>query len=247
MSPRRSKSNHQRKLTTNEYINIMFPAISKKKKNNTFTIISPPANCKKVSYKTMKIKSERIRIGIDLDGVLALQPMNGFWFRLRLMKEELLKKLSVNTYYLPRGNFERLIWKVINQRRKPFVDNSGLLKKFSKLPNTELYLITSRYSFMKKITSDWLKKYNLMKYFKEIIYNNGDGNPHRFKVDMVNQLHLQYFIDDDWETISALHAMTNADIIWISEQGKKAKNISMRIKTKKNLFQTLAWLLKKLR
>jgi uncharacterized HAD superfamily protein len=217
-----------------------------KKKNNTFNIISPPTNCKKIR-KTVKKQTEKIRIGIDLDGVLALQPMNGFWFHLRLLKEKLLKKLSVRAYYLPKSSLEKLAWKVINQRRKPFANKNRSLNEVYKLPNVELYLITSRYSFMKQITADWLNRHNFLKYFKEIIYNHGDKNPHSFKVDIVNKLNLQYFIDDDWETISALQAQTTTNIIWILEQHKKIKNIPIQITAKKNLHHALSWILNQLR
>ena len=195
-----------------------------------------------ITSKRTKVK----RVGIDLDGVLALQSMKGLWFHLRKLKELLLRKSSVKNYYLPQGSLEKQIWKTINQYRKPYKDNNGLLKKVCELPNIELYLVTSRYSFMKAITNDWLNKYQFITYFKKIIENEKDQNPHDFKVNVVNQLQLDYFIDDDWETITALHGETNAKIIWIYERDIKNKKIPETIAVEKDLFEALKLLLQKL-
>ncbi len=193
-----------------------------------------------------------IRIGFDLDGVIAAHPFGGLFLALRKIKERWLFKSHDPHYYYPETAVEKYIWKLINGFRPPTKNARELLKFISKPPtvdrhaglvrqladgsrgdgfrlspqasrlgrndtknNCEVYLVTTRFGFLEELTTSWLKKYNLYHFFRQVIINRDDFEPNEFKVKTVKELGLDYFVDDDLETLNILSKNTETKLIWL--------------------------------
>lgn len=161
----------------------------------------------------MESKYNEIRIGCDLDGVVAKHSLSGFWVKVRLLKEKLLKKTHTKEYYYPATKIERTAWRVINFLRVP--DSKGIVGlKDLQEKGCHFFLITSRFKFNEPSTLKWLKKYRLSSLFDKIIINVQDKSPIDFKIEAVTREKIDFFIDDDLEILLALEK-TQAKLFWV--------------------------------
>lgn len=156
---------------------------------------------------------DKIKIGCDLDGVVAKHSLGGLWVKLRILKERMLKKAKDKDYYYPKTELERFAWKIINWLRVADKEGTDLLKKL-KGENFIFYLVTSRLKFNYSSTIDWLKKRTLLPVFEEVLVNVQNENPVEFKVKAVEREKINYFIDDDLEVLTAL-CRTKAKLFWV--------------------------------
>ena len=178
-----------------------------------------------------------VRIGVDLDGVVAKHPWRGFWVWLRRSKEKLLKKTARSRYYYPSTVVERLGWWVINWLKTPAVVPGDLFFSLAADPGVEFYLVTSRFKFLEASTLKWLEKHQLAKCFKKILINTTDSDPLKHKKQMVEKFKLDYFIDDSLEVVYQLCRRTKANIFWVVPAHKKPKdNHDRRVVTSKSLL-----------
>lgn len=159
--------------------------------------------------------TNKLKVGVDMDGVIARHDFGETWFRLRKLKEKLFKKTHLYNYYYPSSYFERLAWKEINKRRMPFIDNDALFQKLVNRNKIQFFLITGRFKFLEQLTFDWLKKHELNNYFNKIMINTEDIEPQLFKSKAIRDLKINCFIDDDLETIRYLRSKTKAHLFWI--------------------------------
>lgn len=176
-------------------------------------------------------KKKIIKIGIDLDGVVARHSLGGFWVWARKIKEKILKKMRSSTHYYPNTPFERLAWKVIDGVRKPFVDKGNLFTSLSKKNDIRFYLVTSRFKFLEKLTKNWLKKYRLNSSFYRVLINTDDIDPLFFKAKAIKDYGLDFFVDDDLEVIDYLKNKTAAKLYWVVPDHKNENdNPDSRVK-----------------
>lgn len=154
-----------------------------------------------------------IKIGCDLDGVVARHILGGIFVKIRVFKEKFLKKIHSKSYYYPQTKIEELAWIIINWWRVPDKEGVKLLKKFHS-QGFYLFLITSRFKFNYPSTTKWLKKFSLFPLFTKVLVNVFDEDPINFKIKMVGQEKLDYFIDDDLEVLNAL-CQTEAKLYWV--------------------------------
>jgi len=165
-----------------------------------------------------------IKIGVDLDGVIARHSLGGFWVILRKLKERLLKTTHSQKWYYPSTFLEKFAWKVINWLRIPFADKDGFFASLAGGNKAKFYLVTSRFKFLEKLTADWLKKYHLDQYFAEVLINNKDINPLIFKTEIIKERGLDFFIDDDLEVIDYLKKNIGAKLFWVVPGHKDKKD-----------------------
>ena len=158
-------------------------------------------------------RKRRIRIGCDLDGVVAKHSLSGFWVKVRLLKEKLLKKAHTKAYYYPQTEIEQIAWKVINWFRVPNKKGIESLKELRQ-KGYHFFLITSRFRFNEPSTEKWLKKYQLFSLFDKVIINVRDTPPIDFKIDAITREKIDFFIDDDLEVLLALEK-TRAKLYWV--------------------------------
>lgn len=160
-------------------------------------------------------KKKTVKVGVDLDGVVARHSLGGFWVWARRVKEKILKKMHSSTYYYPSTPFERQAWKVIDGMRKPFIDKDSLFNSLSKRNDIRFYLVTSRFKFLEKLTQDWLEKHGLDSHFYRVCINVNDLDPFIFKEKVVKDHNLDFFIDDDLDCINYLKKKNNVKLYWV--------------------------------
>lgn len=185
-------------------------------------------------------KKKMVRIGVDLDGVIARHSLGGFWVWLRKTKEKILKGASISNYYYPSTIFERLGWKIIDWIRKPLVDRDGLFASLAKKGEIQFYLVTSRFKFLEKLTKKWLEKHNIDSYFHRVLINIDNLDPFEFKIRMIKELDLDFFIDDDLEVIDYLKEKTKTKLYWVVPgHKKKSDNHDSRVETCGDFLEAL--------
>lgn len=136
-----------------------------------------------------------MRIGFDLDKIFVDYPplipdgiidrlyrkkANGeLLYRIPSRPEQFFRQLSHASYFRP-----------------PMKKNVAFLKSLSK-KNYHLYLISSRFGFLQKQTESLMKKLELDQIFDEMYFNFENKQPHVFKNEILKQLHLDIYVDDD--------------------------------------------------
>ena len=161
----------------------------------------------------MKNENKIIRVGLDLDGVVAKHSLGGFWVKVRIIKEAILKSSHSKNYYFPKTKLEQLAWIAINWCRTPDKKGVCLLTSLRE-KGFHFFLISSRLKFNYPSTIKWLKKYKLFGLFEKILLNTKDENPISFKVEKILSEKIDFFIDDDLEVLIAL-CQTNTKLFWV--------------------------------
>lgn len=170
------------------------------------------------------------RIGFDFDKVFVNYP-------------PLVPSIFINRFYKKRttgngeplyripGTFEKYI-RVFSHYplfRHAIKTNIETLAKISQ-KNLDIYLISSRFSFLKKRTNSWIKKHNIKKFFKEMFFNFGDEQPHLFKNRIINKLHLDIFVDDDLDLLQFLSKKNpHIHFFWIDKPSHSIQNLPKNI------------------
>lgn len=188
-------------------------------------------------------KTEKVNIGLDLDGVVASPILDGLLINLRILKEHLIKSIGHRAdYFYPKSKEERFIWTFLNKLRKPTCD-LNCLRSLKNEGGITTFLITSRLKFLEKDTFEWLKKYGLENLFDKIYINNTDINPSEFKIRTLNENSIDYYLDDDIEVIENIKPMVKAKIYWRSDKKyhnsevKNFKSICEFIEETKNALE----------
>lgn len=110
--------------------------------------------------------------------------------------------------------------------RTPIKANISALRKISNKKNIDTYLVSSRYGFLRKQTTDILKRYGLEEYFKNVYFNFEDKQPHLFKEELINKLKIEKYIDDDLDlAIFLAKRIPKIDVYWLKGKNKLDRNI----------------------
>lgn len=144
-----------------------------------------------------------MNIGFDLDKVLVdYPPLIPNWMIDKLYKE---KDNGVLLYRIP-GRLEQKIRQLshISFLRQGIKKNLSVLKELSKDKKNNLYLISSRFSFLKSQTEEVSKRHEFEKIFKALYFNFDDEQPHVFKDSIIKKIHIDRYIDDDLSLITYL-------------------------------------------
>lgn len=139
----------------------------------------------------------KIRIAFDLDGVIIDKPP--------LISKKLLEwlfrggKRDGLHYRFPHSKLEQRIRKISHFYlfRPPIKKNIEFIRQLAKDKKYELYIISGRYSFLKKETKIWLEKRKIKDLFEGIFLNLKDEQPHLFKEKILKQIKPEVFVDDD--------------------------------------------------
>ena len=162
---------------------------------------------------------KKIRIGFDLDGVIVNNPP--------LVSKRMIEKLTKSDekdlhYKFPNSKIEQLIRKLSHfyLLRPPLKENLRLIKELGKKEGYELFLITSRYSFLEKETYNWIKKRGLDGTFSKYIINMRDEQPHLFKKRVLQKLNLDYYFEDDPSIVNLLRKeIKEPEIFHVTKDG----------------------------
>ena len=164
-----------------------------------------------------------MKIGFDLDKIFINTP-------------PLVPISIINKFYKQRDNGillyripsrpEQLFRKAthVPLLRQPIKGNLIFLKELAKDKSYHLYLISSRFQFLKPETEMLVKKYGLDKIFEKLYFNYDNKQPHEFKNEILTQLKLDIFVDDDLSLVRyvARHN-ANTQFFWLDDQTKFAK------------------------
>lgn len=140
----------------------------------------------------------KIRVGLDLDGVLVDKPP----LIPKRSLEWLVRAHNHNralAYRFPQSKWEqRLRWLSHMPCLRPgLAGNIMVLKESAKQGQYDFFLISGRYSFLQSRTEEWLKRHGLVEIFKETVINLNNEQPHLFKEKQLRRLKIDVFIDDD--------------------------------------------------
>lgn len=158
--------------------------------------------------------SSPLRVGFDMDGVLLYNPGRIVRPFVSCVKQAFLHKKKL-TFYYPKTNPEKLFWGLAH---KSSIFNAPGLHEITKLVKEgkiEAYLITARYNFLGSTVQQWVKKNKLEKTFASVFYNSKDEQPHEFKERMIKKLHLDVYVEDNFDVVNHLAQTTPAEILWI--------------------------------
>lgn len=164
---------------------------------------------------------KKIRVGFDFDGVIVNKPP--------LVSKKLIEKLFKGCkrglhYRYPSSKLEQCVRKISHFYlfRPPFRRNLKVVKELGKKNNYELYLITSRYSFLENETHNWIKKRGLENTFSKLVLNTKDEQPHIFKRNTLKKLKLDYYFEDDPLIVDFLRKETEGlNVVHVSRDGDK--------------------------
>jgi hypothetical protein len=179
----------------------------------------------------------KVRIGIDFDKIFVNYPpiVPG------ALIEYLYKNKNHELKYRQPGKFEKRIRVLshISLFRPPIKSNIEALDKIYQKNNSIIYLISSRFSFLKKKTESWNNKHNMHKYFEKMYFNFEDEQPHLFKNKVIKFERIEKFIDDDLDLLVYL-ARDNpkVDFYWVT-QSSTIRNLPANIKRIKDLNEFL--------
>lgn len=104
--------------------------------------------------------------------------------------------------------------------RPSIKNNTDFLKKIPR-KNNKIYLISSRYGFLKNETENILNDRGLDKLFDEVFFNFENKQPHIFKDQKINALKLDIYVDDDFSLLK-----------YVAKKNKKTKFFWLNSKTK---------------
>lgn len=177
---------------------------------------------------------QKVRIGFDLDGIFIDSPP----FIPKRIIEKLYKRSDNALSYRIPGKAEQKI-RVLSHFpiiRPPIKKNISSLIQTSKNKDINLYLISSRFSFLKKRTSQWDEKNKLLNYFKKVFFNDRDEQPHLFKNRVIREEKIEKFIDDDIDLLKYL-AKENpkVEFFWLNPGNNSRTDLPQNIKIIKNL------------
>lgn len=138
-----------------------------------------------------------IKVGLDMDGVLVDKPP----FVPKSLLEWLVRAHQKKglAYRFPASAIEKRI-RIFSHHplfRPPIKGNLEFIKDIVKENKYQIYLITSRYSFLKNRTRQWLKFNKVDQLFTGIHLNLKNQQPHLFKAKKIKELKINFFIDDD--------------------------------------------------
>lgn len=164
-----------------------------------------------------------MNIGFDLDGIFVDKPpFMPKWLIEKLYKE---KDDKILQYRIP-GKLEQQIRKISHfPIFRPAI--TGNISKLIQIANNNrhaLFLISSRFGFLKDATLHIEKKYSFPSIFKIISFNYENGQPHVFKNRLIKKLNINKYVDDDLSLLKFL-AKENPQVIFYWLNAKKNEQL----------------------
>ncbi len=145
-------------------------------------------------------------IGFDFDRVLVnYPPFVPAWLIDWLYRRHDKKTL---TYRIPHSKTEQTLRKISHFhlfRPKISTNTNFIYELHQNHKHHNLYLISSRYKFLEKITHKLLRRYHLADVFSSVNLNTKNEQPHLFKEKAIKRLKINLYIDDDLDLLKHLH------------------------------------------
>ncbi len=160
--------------------------------------------------QTIKTALKPLKVGFDLDGVLFFNPLRFVRGPLDLIKK------GGTLEYIPKTRIEQFLWRIIHM--SSFTPASGWqkIRDLSKAGLIEPYVVTARFKCLKKDFDHCMQIVNAPDYFAGYYQNLQDEQPHKYKERMINELGIEYYVEDNWNIVEHLTKTTSAKILWVS-------------------------------
>ena len=155
-----------------------------------------------------------IRVGFDFDGVLFYNPVRLLRPLFDAIRTHILH-VPRTTFYVSKSPASHLIMRVVHATS--FMPNVGM-REFQVMlhdPRFDVKVITARQKFLAGDLFFLLRLYGINIDPAIIHYNDRDEQAHLFKKRMVQELHLDYYVEDNWDIVEYLAHHTKACIVWI--------------------------------
>lgn len=159
-------------------------------------------------------RDRKIRVGLDFDGVVAYNPFRIIRAPVKWFKRTFFKQRGVK-FLVPHTSFQRLMWTLMHETSIFPARGITLLKEMAKDDRFEFYLITARYSFLRDNLDHWLDRHKIRTLFKQIHSNMKDEQPHVYKLQKVEELKLDVFVEDNWDIVHYVSERSKTRILWI--------------------------------
>ena len=175
-----------------------------------------------------------MRLGFDFDGIFVDHPP----LVPNALINRLYKKSNRELSYRIPGKLEQKIRIFSHHKifRHPIQKNLSSFRSIVKKNNLHTFLISGRFGFLRKKTEEWLERYKLKPFFKEIYFNFDNEQPHVFKNEIIRKEKIEKFIDDDIDLLIYL-AKENpkVEFFWLHPGNNSRTNLPQNIKMIKNL------------
>lgn len=155
------------------------------------------------------------RIGFDFDGVIMYNPARAIRRPMSFFKKHFLPARKSHFLY-PKGRIAQWINHLLH--KSSFKPSQGYkdVVELSKNGSITPFIITARWSFLKKDFHTWIDSLHASRYFQGYFINENNDQPHIFKEKMIKSLKLDVFIEDNLDIVDYLREKTDAEILWIS-------------------------------
>lgn len=108
--------------------------------------------------------------------------------------------------------------------RPPIMENIQLIENIARTNKNKYFVISGRFGYLKKRTENFIRKYQLNKFFDGLFFNYENRQPHEFKEQMIHKLEIKRYIDDDYGLLDYL-SKRNRDIVFFWLNNKKSESI----------------------
>lgn len=177
---------------------------------------------------TKKSTQKTLRIGLDFDGVVAYNPFRIIRAPVAFIKRYILGVKQL-TFYTPKSRWERIFWIVVHESSMFPALGTDRLLALRHYPHIEFYLITARFHFLQPSLYRWLDRHHLRNVFHTVYINKEDRQPHIHKLAVINRLHLDYFVEDNWDIVQYLRTRTKTKIFWVYNISDRKKSYPYKI------------------
>jgi hypothetical protein len=156
-----------------------------------------------------KTRNAPIKIGFDLDGVLLYNPTRTLRPIVAYIKQNILQKKQTKFFY-PQTKLQQAIFRLFHFSSFMTAPGFEIIRELVAQEKIEAYLVTARFAYLKKDLDTWLQKVNGDVLFKGVYYNKRNQQPHIYKSHMIEKLHLDIFVEDNWDIVK--HISTNKTV-----------------------------------
>lgn len=178
-----------------------------------------------------------MRIGFDLDKIFIDYPP--------IVPDNLIDRLykkkanGVLLYRIP-SKPEQILRRLshLSILRPPIIENIAFLKSIPKDKN-QLFLISSRYKFLEKVTDNLIKKLTFDEIFEGRHFNFENKQPHVFKADVLKKLKIDKYVDDDLQLLKYVAKENPSTMFYWLTPTKSSGKLPRNIKAIHNLSEIL--------
>lgn len=156
-----------------------------------------------------------MKVGLDLDGVILYNPARIVRPIIKSIKHIILPQRE-HTFYIPNKPWEQQFWRLLHHSSLFVAPGFQEFKDLSKNGLIELYIITARFSFLKKDFVQWMQSIDAKGHNITYFHNVKNEQPHLYKEQKIKELGLDFFVEDNWDIVSHLNkTLPNTNVIWM--------------------------------